>query len=322
MVYSIQYLRAVAALLIVMTHSSTLLESPQGVYLWPNFTEINIAFTFAAGFLFHRLSINEPFSSFFSRRLKNVLLPYLVISIPALAIYVIGNKAHPFVDLTGMSALGKALYLISTGLHLAPLWFIPMIFTIYVMTPAIKFLDLERRYYFIALLVTLSAAVLIFERPSDNENPLIAAAHFLPVFIFGMLCSREELFIRIMSFRFWRIALLAFIATFMLSTTQPDDYQFILKIFMLAFIFVVATRFDAYRFRVIDVGASLSFGIFFIHGYVVSLARIILEKTGLSIAANHLTLIIVTAGVLATTVGIIYSVKYALGRKSKLVIGT
>lgn len=40
------------------------------------------------------------YRTFLEGRVRNVVIPYLIVSTPAIAVYVFGHKTHPHVDLS------------------------------------------------------------------------------------------------------------------------------------------------------------------------------------------------------------------------------
>lgn len=323
MIYSIQHIRAIAAILVVMTHVSGVLHPVQGRTFSPNFSEANIAFTFAAGFLYQHLSINEPFTSFIVRRAQNVLVPYVLISIPAILIYTVGGKVHPNVDLSHIPQWFLPAYLLLTGLQLGPLWFIPMIFIIYLFTPLIRHVDRVSWYYALAIPLTFALAITLFPRPQYNAWPPQAAAHYLPIFLIGMACSQFNGVLGSYSRKLWvwGPALLLFVCLVYISSIWSNVAQFQVKTVMLICIFIVTSRAETMQSRIVDIMANFSFGIFFLHGYFVAALRI-LEARGLfNFERSGLNLILFTALVCFGCVMVVVVTKWIFGQRSRYLVG-
>lgn len=306
-----------------MTHVQGVLLSTQGANFTPNFNEANIAFTFAAGFLFQRLSINEPFPSFLLRRSRNVLVPYFLISIPAILIYTVAGKTHPNVDLSQIPEWFLPAYLLLTGLQMGPLWFIPMIFIVYLFTPVIRYVDKAGWYYALAIPLTFALALTLFPRPEFSAFPPQAAVHYLPIFLIGMVCSHFNNVMSAWSRKLWvwGPALVLFIGLTYLSARWSSEAQFPTKTFMLVCMFIVTSRAETIRFKVIDILASSSFGIFFLHGYIVAALRV-LENRGLFVfRGSGLNLILFTALVCLGCIGVIWVTKWLFGHRSRYLVG-
>lgn len=323
MIYSIQQIRAFAAILVVMTHVVNALPPVPGSPFPVNLDEVNIVFTFAAGFLFRHLSLREPYRAFMARRVVNVLVPYALISIPALLIYVVGDKQHGHVDLSGVPDLLLPVYLLLTGLHLGALWFVPMIFVIYAATPVIRGIDGAGWRYAVAIPISLLLGVTILTRPEVNANPPLAAAHYLPVFLIGMCCARYNAAIGALSRRVsvWAPALAILIALVPVSAAVPDAAQYPLKLVMLLCLFVVASRTAGFRAPAIDLLAKYSFGIFFLHGYFIAALRIFAARGDLTLQASVANVLALTALICLACVLVIRGVKLVGGRHSRLLVG-
>ncbi|MDO9364103.1 MAG: acyltransferase [Sphingopyxis sp.] len=321
-IYSIEYIRAIAVIMVVMTHvyTSAFLSGTDHIYS-AIFADVNIFFTFAAGFLFYHLSRKEPYYQFVRRRAKNVLIPYLIISIPAILIYALGLKQHPNIDLPDIGGVGLAAYLLLTGLHLGPLWFIPMIFILYLSTFVIRELERFRYGYLLAFLVSLGLALTIFPRPQFNDNPLMAAGHYLPIFLLGaLLCERYAL-VRTMAEKYWMAFLILALLLFSISSQLDKDLQFPLKIVALISIFIFFTRFENVHMRFVDVLAGYSFAIFFLHGYIVAVIRILIDRGTMAVPIQNLGFILVSAIVIAICIAIAYLLKRVAGRHSRYLVG-
>lgn len=318
LIYSIQQIRAVAAFIVVLTHVWGSLHSIPGT-VTIDLREVNIGFTFAAGFLFQALSINKPFLAFYKGRIKNVVVPYLIVSLPAVAMYVIGHKNHPHIDLSQMSGWQLAPFLYATGLHLGPLWFIPMIMLVYAATPLWKLVDRHNAYWYVVPLGLL-ASVFVFLRPAFNAMPPIAALHYAPIFLLGMFCSRFRVSIERVAASVWPAALVLLIALWALSAWLDNYTQWPVKIVMLACLHLLTIRTQVFHSAVIDVMAKNSFGIFFLHGYFASILRI-LQGKGVTIDATLPNALLISAIVTAVCVAIITVIRRVLPGKSRYLVG-
>lgn len=318
LIYSIQQIRAAAAFMVVLTHVWGALHSVPGT-VTIDFREINIGFTFAAGYLFHALSLNRPYRTFLEGRVRNVVIPYLIVSAPAVAVYAFGHKTHPHVDLSQLAAWQLPLYLYATGLHLGPLWFVPMIMIIYAATPLLRLIDRHNAYW-LALPLALVGSMTLFERPEFNEMPPVAAAHYVPIFLFGMVASRYRLQIEPVARRLWPLALVLLIGLWSLSAWLDDHTQWPVKIVMLGCMHAVTVRTQALRSVVIDVLAKYSFGIFFLHGYFASVLRL-LEGKGVVIDATLLNALLISLLVVGICVAVIAVLRTVMRSKSRYIVG-
>ncbi len=152
-------------------------------------------FVFIAGYLFHHLSAKYEYKRYLKKKFLNVLLPYLVLSIPAVyhAIWVEGLEER-FVELQDTGVFYKVAWLyLKGGAHLNhPLWFIPMIMLFYLAAPLFMFISKNQKWYL--LLVILLPVSLLVHRPIyPNLDVFHSFLNFLPVYILGMFFSQFRL---------------------------------------------------------------------------------------------------------------------------------
>jgi hypothetical protein len=169
--------RALAILFIVTGHAVD-------AFIWPDggdlerllrivFCNGSALFVFIAGYLFQHLSPRFEARNYYISKIKNVLIPYLLISIPAIVL---------FTTVMQRNTVWVLFYL--TGYHLAPLWFVPMITIFYVIAPAL--IKLDRNHYLYYMLPFFVVISLLISRGSPSQSFL----HFLSVYVLGMACSR------------------------------------------------------------------------------------------------------------------------------------
>lgn len=190
--------RGVAILIVLLGHARLLMpwpelrDSPWSLRLLSTLVEGGtVPFIFIAGYLFQHLAPRFEYGPFLRTKLKNVVAPYVVVSLPILA--------HAFVFRSGLyaerDAMGvREVVLVGAGSLLnarhafVPYWFIPMICMVLLAAPALLAIDRRPKLYFGLLLAIPLAALL--HRSELHVNPLQDAAHLLPVFVLGMLMSR------------------------------------------------------------------------------------------------------------------------------------
>ena len=136
----IHVFRGVAIILIVCAHTIPSLDWSASPVLGRIIDGLahqrSIFFFFIAGYLVQHLSVKFDFKKYMAQKFKTVIIPYLILSIPAIIIFTV------FAKRTGMWSWfyllpvweQVALFLI-TGKHLAPLWFVPTITIFYFFAP-------------------------------------------------------------------------------------------------------------------------------------------------------------------------------------------
>ena len=136
--------------------------------LIPNGT---LFFVFIAGFLFQHLSHKFEYRRYLKSKLQNVLIPYVIVSMPMIAAQALAQEGafdptyiHHWPTLA--QNVGWSLL---TGSHtLLHLWFIPMIAIFYLLAPLLLWIDRDgRAYYLLPLLLTVTVCV---HRPSDFDH--------------------------------------------------------------------------------------------------------------------------------------------------------
>ena len=191
----INQFRAIATLFVVINHS---IHGLQWGIEYDNYETSRLLkivfsngaffFVFISGFLFQHLLHKYRYRPFLVSRFQLVILPYLLISIPAvLAWTFVFQKSGMGIpaDFYAQPWWQRVAWFYATGLHMAPVWFIPMIALYYLASPLFQLLDRYPLLYLgIPLLLWLS-----WEVPR-HWAPWIASIHFLSVYVIGMAASR------------------------------------------------------------------------------------------------------------------------------------
>ena len=143
-----------------------------------------VLFVFIAGYLFQHLSNRFDIKKYYLSKLQNVVIPYLIISIPAILFYItVEQKNTVWPSFYAEPAWLQMIYFYITGLHLSPMWFIPMIIMFYLLAPVLVKADKTRYFYCLLpffLLVSFSV-----ERGLTHHNFM----HFFSIYILGMFLS-------------------------------------------------------------------------------------------------------------------------------------
>lgn len=233
----------------------------------------SVLFIFIAGYLFQHLSVKYKISSYFSSKFKNVLIPYFLISIPAIIVFV-GFLQRDTVW-TGFYELPiwqqiSTFYL--TGLQLAPLWFIPFITLVYILSPLLIWTDKKPiTYWLLPVFIVISCIYARHSMPIENLR------HFFSIYFLGMFCSHYKerinplisnyfvliitalLVLGLISFEFFKI----------LPSVGYLNYlqKIVISIFFLGLFIALGERITSKRISLV---ANVSFGIFFIHSYILT----------------------------------------------------
>ncbi len=293
------------------------------------FREATCLFMLISGFLFQHLIHKYTFTKYIKSKLKNVIIPYVLISIPAILIYVLSFKTdHNWIDLHQLrqhSIPYQVMFFLLTGSHLGPLWFIPAVTVIYLMSPILYFLD-KRNCYFIAL-PCLIIFFAITTRPSGDSNPILAALHFLPIYVTGMFISRYR------DFFYLRFAISVTISLFIyfvlsLVSFQYDNLWGLQKVAFFIIIYLILRRYESLIIQrnpvlasAVDYIGLISFGLYFVHGYFAGIGRLIITKIDLFHGNVYATIFFVDVIILSLSIGFIIISKLIFNKKSKVLVG-
>lgn len=313
----IQLVRSVAILLVVAAHSSDPLTSnnlPNPIYPYL-FMHSNALFVFVSGFLFQFLGARFHYPKYLMSKLRNVIIPYLIMSLPAMMVYAVGLK--PFHAAAEYGYLSNLLLLVLTGRELAPFWFIPMISILFVFSPLLHFTDRRSRYY-LAIVPLFVISYLLGRNP---ENPFQNALFYLPVYMTGMLASRyrEQLLPRLRQ-NWPMLVLLSILPWTMHAYFYHADYQFLIT--KILWSLSLLGLLDIFKHRIpacVDWLGDMSFGIFFVHYYLIfGAGRVIAHMPVLGMPAFLATFVLTMTG----SIAIVWTIQRCTGRYSRLIMGT
>lgn len=300
-----------------------------------------VLFVFVAGFLFHHLAGRFAYRDYLSKKATNVLLPYLIVSTPAVVITVMfTDLPGRFPELAGTSEGYQAAWLLIKGgaTFNYPLWFVPMIALFYLAAPVfIQFIRHPRLYLVLAGLVPYS---MLAHRSSELDT-LTIAAYFLPAYLLGMWTSQYRERIEVVLDRYWAALGTAFLgavaAMFLLSGHHgnyygafpfsqehgPIDWMFPQKLLLCFVLLALTRRLDGMLGDRLRFLGDASFTIFFVHGYaLVGFAVVWNRLTGAPPAGSLAAALALTAGVVLATLAGTAIVKRLVGRPSRYLIGS
>jgi probable poly-beta-1,6-N-acetyl-D-glucosamine export protein len=339
--------RGTAILFIVFIHVATAL--PWGINLVGErialiiFNNGTVLFVFIAGFLFYHLN-NESFKyyEYLKKRFNYVILPYLIISVPAIIDKLFFDQPGEHWWLTQSfdekTIVFKITYLILTGYHNGVLWFIPMITIIYVCTKPILFL--ARKPYFEFFAPAIFFIGLFLNSFGYRSNIFLSFLYFFPVFIFGIwtykvkdiLFSNWKYILTITCVTYFTIAYLEYIGVipFDMYLTRRDTTEFIfdfnldkLKLYLLCLLLLISFKqFFFNRNKIFETLANYSFGIFFIHLYIVIILRYVLISIFGIHSLTPFSFLMYALTVTALSILLVFGIKTVFGNRSRYLIGS
>jgi surface polysaccharide O-acyltransferase-like enzyme len=327
----IHNLRAIAILLIVSGHCLDAFHWSQEpefsmlAFLYKNGT---VLFVFISGFLFQHLSHKFHYSKYLITKLKYVISPYLLVSIPAIAYFTIIVKRSNFPEsFYTQSVVWQILEFYFTGRHVTAFWFIPMISIFYVLSPLLVKLDADGRWYcLLPLFVVVSILV------PRGETTLVNFVHFFSVYVLGMWFSRnrDRLIPRLARHGWVLLALYgASVLIFIIGGSKiPGPFSglsYFNKLILCLLLLSLAYRYDELIGNRADFLASISFGIFFTHSYFIQGIRYFLGGSvmgKLPFDGSLLYHLMLFLSVLSLCSIAIVMVRTIAGRYSRNVIGS
>ncbi len=320
-------MRGLAILLVIFAHAvSTVSDNGIVMNIFRSLSgNSTVLFVMIAGFLFHEMSHNFNFGEYIVNKIKFVLLPYIIMSIPAALLYMTGVKTdHNWMDVQWLQSLSLAkqyLYLMVTGAHLGPLWFIPMVMIFYIISPVLIYLQQKPYGLHIAFAITLVCAVII-GRPLLNDDTLQAFVYMLPAYIFGVILAKYDFVnkydIKHSLFFITLSTLLIVIMDVLFKVGSGNDL--LIRIVFSVTVFCCCIQFLNKHNKWINLFARLSFYLFFIHGYFIAAFRIIFSKLP-DTDVSFLLVFIAFFGTIILSLATYVALKTFLGKRSKILIG-
>ncbi len=301
--------------------------------LWRNGT---VLFVFIAGYLFQYLKIKYSYRSYLTKKIKFVILPYLLVSIPVILFRLFLSPPedvyNAFPGYFEWPLIQKVFIFIVTGTHLLPFWFIPMIFIYYVISPLFVYVD-NKPFLYKYILPCLIILSLFIERGNrgDLHNIHMNFIHFLSVYLFGLWFSHFNDKILNWTERFKWLIILPFIIFFGLTIYRYQDvlydqllyFQKMLLCWVLFYFLYKGEKSIPKRINnILSLFANYSFGIFFMHYLVFLILKMIFEKFLPSfLLGNLFNWFLVFILTLFTSMLSVRLVKNIFPKKSRYIIG-
>lgn len=326
---SVHNMRGIAILPIVILHSYDSFYWQQGaieVLILPVFRHVNILLMFISGFLHAYLSAKFHYKTYLIRKTTNVLIPYLIWSVPSITMYVMGLKEHQYLtfDPTAPNPILVAGYFLATGAHLAPYWFIPMLTIYFVISPVT--LWLSRQDWFVPFIIISFCVAVAVGRPENSNGPFQSALFFAPVYFMGMWFSTNYNSVKAFAHNHAKWAIASTAGSILLSIAMPlfteHTPHLFLKMVLTASVFVLVQAYLDKPLRGIGLVASTSFGIYFLHAYIFAFERIVMDRLGLTIQGNIFLVLIWSAAATAISIAGVLLVRRFVGpKRSRMLIG-
>jgi len=297
------------------------------------FNESSIWFFFIAGFLFQYLSPRYSYGDYLLKKLKFVIVPYLILSVPALVASEFWVKQEVPATFYALPVWEQVSLFLLTGKHLAPFWFVPTITIFYLIAPVfIKMDKLKWPYLLLPAVILLSAFLgrdgfLTATGLSGYYSPFSKGIYLFSVYFFGLFCSRyHQKVLDLM--KKYHLIILTFVVVFFFSEMywhgQQVYCQYLFKIFSCPLLIYYLYVYDGLLKERFGYLGTVSFGLFFIHGYLLSALKFIyFEATGLNNLpdGNLLNYTVLVLFVLLVCTYLLYFSRQYFGKSSRMLVG-
>ncbi|MUH38162.1 acyltransferase [Zobellia amurskyensis] len=343
---SINAYRGIAILLIVSAHCYSISELKINTFPEAVFANLTagstINFIFISGFLFHHVFyMKQKTHQFFMGKVKRLLIPYTILSIMPifLKLQLEPHFWNQYFTLNEEGVINEYIAPIFlyyfTGAHLVAYWYIPFAICLFLMYPIhIKFIELKPVYQLTTLLLLFVVALLI-HRPVDELNVIQSVVYFTPIFLLGILCSKNKTIIykALKNKEFVLLAIVLCIASLQASIGRYDNYQkrafeyegidliLLQKSILCIFFMLFLHRFENTKNKLLTLLASTSFAIYFLHGYVLQLFTVLKVKFHILVPYPWTTYFMVWAALIFCSIVLAIFVKKIVPKYSRYITG-
>ncbi len=303
------------------------------------FHDVTLFFAIISGIIYSR---NYPLSrtgDFYYKRLRNVALPYAAMTVLFTALMGRFLVSGETTLETFLSYFNETLYNLLFGEAQYTYWYIPVILTLYFISPMIRaVISSKFRGFFIVVAISLP----IFFSRTGTDLSFSTLVYFLGGYVVGIVIGEaiDDRLTRIAR-QVWPFALLAACATLALcylyatgfdywGPTSLRESAYYLQKMSLAMLLLVwlwrsSDRLPHFQARVLSLFASAAFALYFIHGFVFRrFVGIAAEVSPLSGSNWHLIIGSAVTFLLGTAACwiIILLLRTILGGRARLLVGT
>jgi peptidoglycan/LPS O-acetylase OafA/YrhL len=331
--YSLENLRGLAILFVMLSHFTSITSlGVVGKYVYFCLIEATSWFVFLSGYLFYHIESKRfDYASYMMKKLKFVILPYLILSIPAITAGIFFSL-DKFMGLSPFAYVGWSL--VVGGSVVPPMWFVPMIALFFLLSPLFNRLAKTRVIYVLAV-VGIVFSLFSF-RPLGSLNPFLSFLHFLGFYLLGLTFAVSIQFTdKVVSTGKTWLVVAPSIVVFLFALCMYEDlpryaggffenfgvfnFRQLGKLSLLFILFFLFDRYFNQKNQFLSYFAEISFGLFFIHGFFMALfARLESVYVPPSPAINFLLefLFVIVFSLLT-----VYVLKLVLNKRSRYVIG-
>lgn len=345
----LDYFRAFAILGVVAVHSWGPITALSGGFGQPPtdsakvmlaisgafFHNSTIYFAVISGLLFSLILKRYSWRKFYTKKFKDVFIPFAIISVP----YLFYSK-QIFIpaQVPAMATLDviKSIPLsLATGSAFGQLWYIPILIMLFMLTPLFQWLANRRSLWPIILLLLIMPLFVTRVWPEFSFKNL---AYFIGPYLGGMILGtyHDDLMPRIREYRrlLWGVMLSTSGVLLYLYYQKIPEFHgvsfqesigYIQKMCLSVLILDLLRQFESRISPKLKIFANYAFSIYFIHMFFSLTLSVKIVVAGLTKEANSM-MIFVYGGIvfilsLSLSMGITWIVKKLTGQYSRMLIG-
>lgn len=273
-VNAVNWFRGIAILFVVVGHVPLSVFAGYDDVKISFFNNGTFFFVFIAGFLFHHLKSRFEYTDYLKKKAKFVIAPYLFTITPGVILFSYYNLNNMvwFNDIPSMNYLYSLFYVIfHGGKIIEPLWFIPMISFVFIFSGIIKMI-MEHKWF--GYIMCFFLLVTLLTPRAGAAHPEIDFIHWLGVYLLGGYLSLKYNDICKNKKTIFICSVICY--AILLNCDIPFFYHAELDKLILTFLFIsLLSILDEMKIEIrwLDTLAKYSFGIFFIHGYLIQIVK-------------------------------------------------
>ncbi len=349
---SLNYFRGISIILIVFGHCLGLADFSYDSVLGNTIHNLTLGgtsfFVFISGFLFHHIFYPKfQFKRFLIKKTKYVLFPYLILSTLPIAYLLLriciacisssSSITNRYNELFSFPIFRH--YLTGVDKSFIGYWYIPFIIIIFLLSPLfVRFIKLNFKTQILITILLLICSIFMHRGMDLNAFSVFQnVLFFTPIYLFGIISSEKKdvIYSKLKGNEFYILIIAFTLALFQAYIGELGNYHkspfiysgmdlmIIQKILLCLFFMVFLNRFENYKLRFFEIIASNSFGIFFIHGIVITVISLIKEKLDFSFTPNSFIIYFIVASIVfLLSLIVTFIVKRIFPKYSRYLIGS
>ena len=304
-------------------------------------------FVFISGFLYRYVFYQRiSFGDFMRKKALYVGSPYLLLGTALALFQMVVNGFHVTIEKHG-AFLGEnpfvdLLVQLGTGQMMTAYWYIPFIFIIFVASPLFdRFIRMQLGAQLAIFGVALGVGFWV-HRPYESLDPFHSVAYFVSAYLFGIIACehRKRLVPLLMSTASLLVLTVAIVSLALyqdLVLHNPNllervagdgfmpkafDWMIVQKYLGILFLVGFLARFGSYANRPLLFLADRSFGMYFMHGIVLTAFSHAPSWISPHVGTSLVDFVVYAAATVLTSLLAVVVVKAVTGRHSRYVIGS